>query len=551
MGIDVNDLGGAAPEPRRPERRDTRSDRVKDAPASDFYATMDRFDIQAVSPEIEPYMKALRKTVTENLDAVTIRQVERVPNAWVFHRNDPEGIAVVYCIYFIGSSDLPSPEAMPVSGRFESLRKRVKEMFGERRNNIIQMVPVLASYAPDMERSEQMARSIVSCLRAETDPVLRQVKITDLGGPVFEVDYSEDRVRAAVRRFSPHGVMPRIDTGLSITAKARRDDNRRNRDDEDDEDFDFIRDNSFVSIGGFMEVGNFIRDQDNRETGGKYELRYNITAIQTRLPVLGVAAIAIGVLAPLVANDRFGLRQFRRFGKNDPNLGWVMENLDAKNELLTIDNDRDLELFYDRWFHTPDIVLNYQWGHEQIPGLWRIASGDSGKRNLNFVSLLADFLDIEDLPGGDMTMSDKWGIRIDGVYGDPNGHLKDSRYFDYFTLAEQLGVQVLDDSRREIMCTVTEDRRWTRDRQRLTAEQLPGFIPMHETVLSGLNPDFIGWVNKNARRNIDIVDKNEGRNYGKGRSMRRMSNFGDPRDMGSMVNTAETRKYSARDLLDD
>ena len=550
MGIEISNSG--APSPRQEQKDEQRRERVADAPRGDFFSFMDRLDVPNVSPEIEPYLKKVRSVVENSLDNVTVRQVERAPNAWVFHRNDPEGIAVVYGIYFVGQSDLPAPELPPVSARLESLRKRIKEMFGDRRNNIVQLVIVQTGYTGDMERYEQMARSIVTSLKVETVPAVRSTSIIDLGGPVFEVDYSEDRVRAAVRRWSPHGVMPRIETGISITAKPRREDDRDRRDrDNDPEDYDFTADRSFVSIGGFLEVGNFIPDENNRDTGGKYELRYNVTTIATRAPMPGIAAIALGVLAPLVANQRFGMRQFARFGKNDPNLGMVMEDITAKGGLLQLENERELSAFYDKWFHRPDVVLNYQWGHEQIPGLWRMVSGDTGERSRNFIAMLAEFLNVEEPDSRTLRMAARWGTRIDGYYGNTEGQLRDSRDFDYFTLAQSMGVNVLDDARRDIMTTVTEDRRWTRDRQRLTAELAPGFTPMFETVLSGMNPDFIRWINESARKNIDIIDRNEARAYGNGRMQRRTSNFGDPRDMGTMVNSDEGPKYRSRDLLDD
>ena len=553
-GINLHNTGapetsGASNE-RNSERRSR--DRVADAPARDFYDVMTRLDIQSISADIEPYMKKVRETIEQCLPGTTIRQVDRVPNAWVFHRNDPDGIAVVYGVYFVNQSDLPSAEGAPVSARLDPLRRRIKEMFGSTSNNIVQLVEIMTGYAGDMERYDNMARSIVTTLKMETDPTLRDITVLDLGGPSLEVDYSEDRVKAQVRRYSPHGVIPRIESGLSITAKPRKDRDGRDRDDDDVEDFDFTQDNSFVSIGGYLEIGDWIPDRENRETGGKYELRYNVTAIASRIPHAGVAALAIGVLAPLVANRRFGLNQFARFTKNSANLGLVMADPENKDRLFEIDDMRDLELFYDRWFHAPDIVLNYQWGHEQIPGMWRMAAGGASDRNHAFIGLLSAFLNVDEPTGRALRMSERWGTRIDGYYGDANGHLRDSRDFDYCHLANQLGVNILNDERRDIMCTITEDRRWTRDRQKLTAEQLPNFVPMSETLLSGINPDFIRFINESARASgVDIIDRNESRGYGTGRSMRRSSQFGDPRDMGSMVNTESGKKWNSRNLLDD
>lgn len=500
----------------------------------DFVSMISRVGLTRIEPAIEPYLDKVREAIAQRLSGVEMIRLERVTNAFAFKFKSPDGIQNFFAIQFVSAADSVNPNFVPPSFKLGMIAEEIKMTYAAKDNiRLVGGRVIIAGYQADMDRWYEMANVIVSTFQVSCLPEYRDAKIDFLLGTEFSVSQNIMEARQIERALSPHGVAPRMDVAFVIKARIQNDLAPRELRDMDSEY------RPLGVIGGYTEIREREVFNQNGMQVLKYRPVFNITVCNSVMPLEGIAAIMLAAIAPSIYNTQWWATQWSDLSEGRPNPGMLILDPDNKTRPLVLKDREELTEFVNEQFTQPTIAFQFQDGRDAIPGLARLKSeADAGSKQM-LISRLTNFFDVADEQLGQFGLSERIEVRYDGVYGEPNGQLVDSRYIDYLYVAATSGVGAITDGSRRVLLGFTGDER---DRARLT-RQLSGetFSPIWNDSIEAINPDFIKWiVAKTEQRRLRIIDPNshtETRTLGSV-----LTGFGQATNMGSIVTNGITSR---------
>ena len=507
MSIEINDT--AAPQRGAPEPTASFAAAPSGSTGNlDFLGLQDLIGIQSVDPNIEPYLEGVTEAVKKAIPGVERRKFPRRENCHGFIYRGEDGYVSAFCILFTTTGDPVTPSFHPTSMRGANLNEDLREMYPGERIRLIDMRVIISDSPAEMARVSQMANAIVTAFQVVTVQRAKDATVSEIGTVEFSPDWSPNNARSFIEKYSPHSVLPRSDLGMVLRAKidgpntnpAMRDLETTYR--------------AVAAITGYVEF----KEKEVVPTGtGQmatlYTPVFNITSIMSTMPLPGMATIVMAALAPAVYNSKWWARQWTNFSKDLPNPGTLEMDPDGKNQPYFVESQEEMLKFLGDWCTAPKIAFQLQDGRDIIPGMQYMVSEDS-QEQAHFLQNLMHFYHAENDLAPGTKICETIEYRFDGVYGEPNGVLVDSREIDYLSMIARGGAGSVSLEDRAVLLGVS-DR--PQDRAAIVSRFTGRFVPEYLTTVSLLNPAFLDWVvSKIKARGLAIIDPNhmaEGRTF--------------------------------------
>ena len=467
----------------------------------DLLSMLSQIGASQIDSQIKPYLDTVMGIVCapNNLPNVKLIQLERLSNAYALRYDGQDGTRNFFGLQFVNSSDSVGPNFVPVSQRIAGLVHEIRARFGgngEAKVRIVDSRIVMADYPGDMKRAEQMANVIVTHLNVASNPFFKDKTVDFLKSTEFAIDWSVTQARNVERQLSPHGVEPRMDIGMVLKAKIPP----------------IVRPTADYEpewkvigvVGAYADFG----EQEPFNVNGQNRLLYrpiiNITVLNSVIPLEGVAALLLAAFIPNVYNkpSTTWARQFHDFSEGMPNPGMLEKDPSNPGRPMVMRNQEDLREFIQNLTAAPVFVFQTQDGADCIPGIYRLNNDVRPEEKQHLVARIQHFFKAAEMPlvGVSRTIAS----RHEGVFGDVNGVLKDSRLVDYLYLAAKNGYSsITDDIRRVFLSPIGN----AVDRARIVQTMVGGFSPVYTTTLSVINLGWIDWISSCVRANgITIID---------------------------------------------
>lgn len=501
----------------------------------DFLGLISRIGVSRIDASVEPYLDKVVKSVNSRLNGVTLHPLERSQNAYALLYVGPDGTQNFFAIQFVTGSDSTNRDFAPQSFKFQPVKEEIVARWGSATKpvSIRDMRVIQSNYARDMDRAEEMADTIVRVFNVTTNPEAKNATIDTLLSTEFNVSWNLSEARSFEAQLSPHGVRPRMEVAMTLNAKINNNYGNNIR------DFD----NTFRTIGvigGYVEIRE--REQVLNPNTGIAELRYqpvfNITVMNSIIPLEGVAAVMLAAFAPAIYNTRFWAQQWMDLSDGKPQPGFLMEDPDNRGKPIILKNKEDLDDFISAYFARPHIALQLQDGRDVIPGMHRLAATMNADAKNIFVSRLTQFFGTDSVNVDKVELTRLIERRFDGVIGDVDGELLDSRYVDYLHVAAKNGMGSIDMNMRRTLLSVSDN---PTDRARIIANVTHSFNPLYLDTIVAFNPDFLKWIiEQTAKRNLVITDPNahqEARPFGS-----ILEGLGSANAIGSVISSGITNR---------
>lgn len=468
----------------------------------DFLSVISRIGASQIDSQIKPYLDTVMGIVNafNNLPNAKLVQLERLSNAYALRYDSSDGTRNFFGLQFVNSGDSVGPNFVPVSQRIASLVHEIRARFGndgESRVRVVDSRIVMADYPGDMKRAEQMANVIVTHFNVAANPVFKDKTVDFLRATEFAIDWSVTQARNVERQLSPHGVEPRMDIGMVLKAKippvVRP-------------TADYEPEWKIIGVvGGYVDFG----EQEPFNINGQNRLLYrpvvNITVLNAVVPLEGLGALLLSAFIPNVYNKpSVWVRQFSDFSEGMPNPGMLEKDPSNPGRPMVIRNGEELREFVQNMCSAPLFVFQTQDGADCIPGMYRLTNDIRPEEKRHLIARIAQFFKAAELPN--MDVSRTIASRHEGVFGDTNGVLKDSRLVDYLYVAAKNGYSAInDDIRRTLLSPIGN----AVDRARVVQQMVGGFSPVYTTTLSVVNLGLVEWIGSCVRANgINIIDPN-------------------------------------------
>lgn len=487
-----------------------------------------KFSFSSIPAAVKPYLEETMKIVEEHLGKATLIPLERVPNSYAIRYDGPDGIPSFFCVLFTSSNEPPLPKFRPTSQKFETVTAELRERFSKGNNiRVVDACLIFSDYQPDMDRFTQMGYAIVRSFAATADPSTRDAQITDLTDREFVVNWSLSQAQHYEDAWSPHGVRPRMDIGCTLSAKIVNQTSQRFR--ETDVEYQPVG-----VIGGYMDI----REEEPVMINGQQQMRYQpvfvITVIDAIIPLEGIAAILMDVLAPTIYNTYHWIDQWRNLGPNGIDPGVLREDPANPGKPFTLKSREEVLQFVQTFFNKPHIALSIMDGRKAIPGMWRLGAADQGTKN-QFIRRLTDFFGTAPEDLGSATITLPLDARFEGTVGDSRGTLTDSRDIDYLWAANKNGVSSIDRDQRFILmggANATARAEYIRS---ITGS----FQSYHANEVMALNPDFFAWISQKAlTTRLTITDPDSHQEVRPLGSI--LSSFGSAAGVASIVSSGQS-----------
>jgi hypothetical protein len=534
MAIETNIESGAAPTPTAEKTAGFAGATIGASPTGkeDFLSLLSRASVSRIDAAVEPYLEKVKKVLQDNLNNVEMVRLERAANSYVFVYKGEDNVESLYGIQFVSTTDPVPQNYVPQTVKFRLINEEIKERYAGKHIRIVNIRTVIAGYAPDMDRAESMADSMVRSFRSVAVPFVRGANIDFFTTNEFVADWRISEARAMEAKLSGSGVRPRMDIGLTLKAKIRNELGREFRELADDY-------RNVGVIGGYTEI----RDKEMRNINGQNVLVYTpvfvITVMNSEIQIEGVAAILLAALAPTITNTMFWAKQWSELNDKAPQPGLLEKDEDNRNKPVILKDQEELGQFIRVKFASPVIAFELQDGGEIIPGLHNLVMSDANGRQ-HLMNRLSNFFKVDQV-ANPPELSRVIETRFDGVVGDSGGTLTDSREFDFLTIAAKAGVGSINDDIRRILLGGSDQ---PSDRARVISEFTNSFFPLSVGTVAAINPDFIKWIIEQCGSNrLLITDPGAqmvARPFGS-----ILEGFGSSAGMGSIITNGITSRGSS------
>jgi hypothetical protein len=470
-----------------------------DAPTGgrDVLSILSRLGLNRIDAAVEPYLNEVLKLLKSQFpDKVSLVTLPRMQQAFAFRYDAGDGVATLFGLWFHQPSD-PVPQGLyPASMRIKAMKDELEAEFRSEAVRMLDVRVILAGYEPEMVRTREMADTIIRAFQVSTDLSFKNAQLSDLTGDEFMVNWSISEARAVENSLSAHGVRPRMEIAMTLSAKIRTNQGREFK--EFDTEYRTIG-----VIGGYAEIRpeeEFLIDNQRRLL---FQPVINITTCLSYIPLEGVGMLMVALFAPSVYNSLFWATQWRDLAEGLPNPGMVMQDPENPSKPIVLKNQDELEEFARLYFNTPHLAFQFQDGRDNIPGMQRLAVPNLEAKQ-HFMDRLTNFFSSPKENAQGMPISNVMEVRFDGVYGDVKGTFKDSRDIDYLQVAATKGVGSMDGEMRQALMAGTAN---PTDRAKYVREITGSFIPLYFDTQSVINPAFIKWVGEKAQsRGLVVVD---------------------------------------------
>lgn len=453
-----------------------------------------------VPPAVEAYVKDVDAFVKSAFPNVIADYVEGLPSIRYYVVKRPDGAAIGVINFF---TSVQSKDERDIQWRRRDLHQGFAWLNQKYPGIVLaHLTTLLTNYQGDMERTRQDAEDIIRTLRFKVDPSMMG-NASVFTGKTMSTNYDVEEVRSVATQTSPHGVIPRIETGAvyQTVVNNSRDTQRGSHWSPNA----FMGDQpqrptNVVAIGGYVEIGAPIKRQVAQGViEERFEVFYHITHISSQFAVLGMAAMALSAFSAHIVNDLGWVGQFYN-KKVNGDLAMVVEDADNPGHFLETANNDQVRAFAERQFWKPVIILDIMQGQDVFPGLNNLTT-EKPERQRNVANYLGRFFNRTDTYN--MAPTRYVGLTLEGFYGDASGTLRDTRHYDWFKLAMRDGVDAQSSVTGRIWRMITRDDLWVMDRFRSLRERLADVIPMAERQMYVINPNWLNWVAK-AMKDADI-----------------------------------------------
>lgn len=449
---------------------------------ADFLSLLSKASVSRIDAAVEPYLEKVKKVLSDNLGNIEMIRLERAINSYVFVYKGEDGVESLYGIQFVSTTDPVPQNYVPQTVKFRLINEEIKDRYAGKHIRIVNIRTVVAGYAPDMDRAENMADSMVRSFRAVATPFVRNADVGFFTTNEFVADWRISEARAMETKLSGSGIRPRMDIGLTLKAKIRNELGREFRELADDY-------RNVGVIGGYTEI----RDKEIRNINGQNVLVYTpvfvITVLNAEIQLEGVAAILLAALAPTIYNTMFWAKQWSELNDKSAQPGLLEKDEDNRNKPVVLKDQEELAAFIRAKFASPIVAFELQDGGEIIPGLHNLVMNDAQGRQ-GFINRLSNFFKT-DAVTNPPELSRVIETRFDGVCGDTNGTLTDSREYDFLTIAAKAGLGAINDDVRRILLGGSDQ---PADRARVISDFTNSFFPLAVGTVAAINYDFIKWI---------------------------------------------------------
>lgn len=308
-------------------------------------------------------------------------------------------------------------EATPIS-LVEKIAKLYRSKFSMNLSQTVLIQP------EDYHRVEKMAMYISNTLKAFSGEV--QVEIGNFTKTKLKVTTNKARAMDFIKQLSPHETPARADIALVISA------------------IDpsvvptpvYGQQNTFVNneidliaVTGYTE---FVNGGTNAMGASVFQPVITITDIVTKIPNMELLSVVLPLIADAFATHEGWLQPYKRFGKDDPNLGALVVDTKTRQP-SSIKTIEELYKFRTAMIGNPIIAIDITDGRARIPGI------DFFKQNPTVISKqLSQFITGSPTSEiGNMMPVFSASDEVIGQYQDGSIR-KDSRCIDYLELAKTI-----------------------------------------------------------------------------------------------------------------
>jgi len=479
----------------------------------DIMSMLANMGLSRIDAAVEPYLNEVLKLLQNQDKDIRMESMPRNPNAFAFRKDTPDGVANLFGIYFVQAGETASANYTPISQRIGGMRQDLQNQYvaAGQKFRMVDARVILATYEPEMARTREMAATIQSAFTVATNATYRNAQLGQLVRDEFAVSWSVSEARQIENMISPHGVRPRMDIGMVLSAKVKT--NMGDTRDFRDQDTQMV---PIGVIGGYVDIRPEEMFPVPNGSGGvsMYQPVVNITTCLSFLPLEGIGAIMLALFAPNAYNGTYWMSQWRDMSPGNPNPGNLDVDPENRGKVLELHSAKELESFARARFAKPQIVFQFQDGRDNIPGMQRL-SLDNVEQKQHFMERLTNFFDVGSADARGVVLSVTIEPRHDGVYGDMKGTLRDSREVDLLALLARSGAGSVDGDIRSIMMSGGNS---PADRARIIQEHTGTFMPLYFDTQAVLNPAFVDWIGKTAQsKGLTVQDtsiRNQGRSMG-------------------------------------
>jgi len=497
---------------------------------ADFLGLRSLISLDQADSSVEPYLTEVLKQVRTRLPDVKYEKLQKLSNTYAFQWEGPDGFINFFGLLFVSMGELVSQKMIPASMRMRPMLEELRERNAGKQVRLCDSRVIIVGYEPEMERTFQMAATIVRTFNVTSIPEAKNATIESLVGTEFVTNWNLTEARKLERQLSPHGVAPRMDFGLTLMAKIQNNFGRDLKEYEVDHQ-------PLGVIGGYVEIRAREPFQVNGQTQMLYRPVIMITVCNAVVPLEGVGGILLAAIAPALYSSLWYASQWSDLSDGMPQPGFLEEDDQRPGNPFILKSKEEVKQFAQTYFATPEIAFQFQDGRDVIPGLHRLADPRPEQKNY-FGERLTKFFGAPQEDLSNVTISHIFEHRSDGVYGEMGGTLHDSREVDYLWIAAKNGVPSIDQQTRNVLLMGSEN---PADRAQIVSNVTNSFNPLYLTTLAAVNADFIkGIIRMTQARGLTIVDPNstlEARPFGSF-----INGFGSSAGMASIVSSGFTTR---------
>jgi hypothetical protein len=469
--------------------------------SGDYYSMASRIGLTRIDPTVQPYLDSVLELVKDNLPdtQVSLVRCEKIKNSFAVRINGSDGSKNFFVLLFNNPSDPASPNLVPASARLQFVVQELTDAHPDGNVRILDARVLVAGYKPDMDRTREMANTIVTVFQVSTVPRYRDSTIDQLQSTELSADWSLTNARNLERSLSPHGIAPRMDVGLVVNAKVRNNFGREFQ----ELDTEFM---PVGVIGGYVEFRERERININGQIRLMYRPIFTITVMAAVVPTEGSGALLLAALAPMVYNSLFWLKQWQNLsGKDVPTPGFLEENPDNKGTPLVVDSQEALMEFAGTYFAEPVIAMQFVDGRDSIPGMFRFGLPNAEHKR-HFIDRLTQYFKApSETNAGGAILTQLIETRFEGAYGSVDAQLVDSRQMDYLKIAATAGYGSISPEMRQVL--LNGNTSTATERARLVQNFAGSLLPLYLTNISLVDPKVINWIATKIRdARITITD---------------------------------------------
>lgn len=325
------------------------------------------FATMTLTKKHEEYLEAVTKISEPKLRHLKRVQLPEPMGAQAYIAQAVDGTKSGINIIF---ADLipPSVDFLPMSLKAEAAARSLRQLHPD-----VALVNTILVKDRDLERTQQMAQTLVAELCPQIDQQFRDAAAKDLAvHNDFVVDNNLETARAFIDRISPSAVLPKMDLAITISVRRRTNNMWNNQ----NPFAKFVQDNQpipFMAITAMVDVmGPFM---DPTTSTQKYQPMIRITSMHSLIPLMG--SIFLGQVLAAQNFIQYGnwKRPFMKFAKGTPNLGNLTVDPDGSGKLWFAPDVQSMDTFIAQWLMPPILCMDVVEGQARIPSIHSFADG--------------------------------------------------------------------------------------------------------------------------------------------------------------------------------